>query len=418
MSTSNAVRECVGANDDLFWLPEAELRRQRTAKWTQFRPDVLPCWVADMDLAVAAPVREAIAKVSEAALHGYPLRDGRSPDRPLADAFVARVLRLYGWPIAPEQVIAISDLVQAIHACLFAFSAPDEGAILAMPSYPPFRRALDTVGRPLVPLQARIVDGRYAWNLDELAPEEVRTSRILLLCNPHNPTGRVLTRSELDDIAAFAIRHDLVVVSDEIHADLIHPGHAHVPIASLGPEIAARTVTLASASKSFNIAGLRCGVMHFGSAALQERFAKVLPLAILGQPGIVGIEATIAAWTRGDAWLREAVSQLTVRRDQLTAALQLRCPELSTIAPEATYLAWIDCSRLALERPAAAFFLEEASVAFSAGETFDPEAKQFVRCNFAASFETLNALIDRIDRALHEPGLRLPSSSVVPDARP
>jgi cystathionine beta-lyase len=186
------------------------------------------------------------------------------------------------------------------------------------------------------------------------------------------------------------------VISDEIHSDLVFPGQQHIPFASLSPEIAARTVTLNSATKSFNIPGLRCAIMAFGSDELQRRFHKRIPFRVTGQGSIVGIDATIAAWNEGQPWLDAVMDHLLKARNRVKEVLSAQAPEIDFYAPEATYLTWLDCSKLRLSTSAFQFFLDHARVGLSAGETFDPACSQFVRLNFGTSMPILDEILDRM----------------------
>ena len=245
----------------------ATLRARRTNKWHKFPPDVLPAWVADMDFGVAPSITAALTRLTENQEYGYAAREGA-----LAAAFVRRMERRFGWHTDPADTVAIGDLVQASFSSVMAFSEPGDAVLLQLPSYPPFMRAIEDTGRRLIANPMR--DNGTRWVLDlaayEAAPDP--RTRVLIFCHPQNPTGRAFSRAELEAVAAFAIRHDLMVVSDEIHADIVYPGNTHIPLASLHPEIAARTITITSATKSFNIPALRCAVMHFGAPALKERF--------------------------------------------------------------------------------------------------------------------------------------------------
>src|SRR5262249_24398470 len=187
------------------------------------------------------------------------------------------------------------DLVTARLSSVLAFREPGDAILPQLPSSPPFMRAIEDPGRRLLANPTR--DDGTRWVLDLGAYEAARDPRlrILIFCHPQNPTGRAFSRAELDEVADFAIQHDLVVVSDEIHADIVYSGKTHIPLASLHPEIAARTITITSATKSFNIPALRCAVMHFGAPALKERFEKRIPSRLIGSPGVTGVDATVAA---------------------------------------------------------------------------------------------------------------------------
>jgi cystathionine beta-lyase len=222
----------------------------------------------------------------------------------------------------------------------------------------------------------------------------------MIFCHPQNPTGRAYSRAELEAVAEFAIRHDLVVVSDEIHADIVYPGNTHIPLASLHPEIAARTITITSATKSFNIPALRCAVMHFGGAALKQRFDSRIPSRLLGSPGVTGVDATVAAWHDGQPWLDEILAQLRANRDWLAQTIEADLPGVTMRLPEATYLAWLDCRALELPCPAGQFFLDHARVGLNFGETFGAQYPGFARLNFATPAPILQQIVTRMIEAV------------------
>jgi cystathionine beta-lyase len=255
-------------------------------------------------------------------------------------------------------------------------------------------------GRRLV--ENRLIPKAGGWEIDfeGLGNAIDAETRIFLLCNPHNPSGRVFGRAELERLAERVLEHDLIVVADEIHADLIFDGGVHVPFAALGPEIEERTVTLNSASKSFNIPGLRCSVAHFGSAALLERFDALYPRHVRGGLGMPGLYATIAAWREGQPWLDEALAYLEANRNYLMGELASRFPGIRCEAPQGTYLAWLDCSGLGWTGSPAARFLERGQVALSDGSKFGAGFEPFVRLNFATSREILEQVLQRMETAI------------------
>lgn len=379
---------------------KAFLRARRTNKWHKFPDDVLPAWVADMDFGVARPIAEALEKLARNQEYGYAAREGA-----LAEAFSRRMLSRFGWETDPANAHPIGDLVQASFSSVMAFSEPGDSVLLQLPSYPPFMRAIEDTGRRLIANDMR--DNGTRWVLDlasyEAAPDP--RTRVLIFCHPQNPTGRAFTRAELEEVAAFVIRHDLIVVSDEIHADIVYPGNAHVPFASLCPEIAARTVTITSATKSFNIPALRCAVMYFGSAELKERFFARIPARLLGSPGVTGVDATIAAWDEGQAWLDEIVAYLQGNRDWLMQTIPTELPGVTLRRPEATYLAWLDCSALDLPCPAGQFFLDRARVGLNFGETFGTRYGNFARLNFATPQPVLREIVGRMSDAVRQRSL-------------
>jgi cystathionine beta-lyase len=223
---------------------------------------------------------------------------------------------------------------------------------------------------------------------------------VFLLCNPHNPTGRAFQRVELVALAEVAIENDIIVVSDEIHADLIYPGHQHIPFASLGPEVDQLTITLTAATKGFNLAGLPCAFALFGSDRTQQPFND-LPPHLLGHCGILDDAATFAAWTQGQPWLDEVLLYLFENRRTVIDFFARHLPSIRILPPEATYLAWLDCRELELGDPFA-FFLERARVALSAGRDFGRPGEGFVRLNFATSSTILQDILERMATAVGE----------------
>jgi cystathionine beta-lyase len=373
----------------------ATLQARRTNKWHKFAPDVLPAWVADMDFGVAPSITAALSRLTRDQEYGYAAREGV-----LADAFVRRMQRRFGWQTDLADVLPIGDLVQASFSSVMAFSEPGDGVLLQLPSYPPFMRAIDDTGRRLIANPMR--DNGTRWTLDlaafEAAPDP--RVRVLIFCHPQNPTGRAYTLAELEAVADFAIRHDLIVVSDEIHADIVYSGTPHIPLASLHPAIAARTITITSATKSFNIPALRCAVMHFGAPALKERFFSRIPSRLLGSPGVTGLDATVAAWDDGQPWLDEIMAQLQANRDWLAQTLATELPGVTMRLPEATYLAWLDCRALKLPTSAGQFFLDHAKVGLNFGETFGADYAGFARLNFATPAPILRQIVTRMADAV------------------
>jgi cystathionine beta-lyase len=371
------------------------LRARRTNKWHKFADDVLPAWVADMDFGVAPAITEALERLARNQEYGYAAREGE-----LAAAFARRMQARFGWTVDPADAHPVGDLVQASFSSVMAFSDPGDAVVLQLPSYPPFMAAINDTGRRLLANHMR--DDGVRWMLDlaayDAAPDP--RARVLIFCHPQNPTGRAFSRAELERVGEFAIRHDLVVVSDEIHADIVYPGNTHIPLASLSPEIAARTITITSATKSFNIPALRCAVMHFGARALKHRFFERIPARLLGSPGVTGVDATIAAWDHGQPWLDEIMQQLRANRDWLAQTVGTELPGVTMRLPEATYLAWLDCSALALPCPAGRFFLDRARVGLNFGETFGAPYANFARLNFATPAPILREIVSRMAEAV------------------
>lgn len=384
---------------DLDAADPALLRQRRGEKWSVYPEEVLPLWVADMDFAPAEPIRRRLQRCLDLGDLGYPLHPLPTG---LPELFAARARDRYGWEVEPRRVELLSEVVQGIYLALEVFSRPGEGVIIQTPIYPPFLGAVRDLERSLVECPLREGPEGFGVDLDELA-EKAAGARVLLLCNPHNPTGRAFRRDELEGIARIACERDLVVVSDEIHADLVHDGARHVPLATISPQVAARTVTLTAASKAFNIAGLRCALAVFGDDALRRRFGS-FPRHLRGGLGSLGIEATLEAWRHADPWLQQVRAYLRANRDFVAEFVRKELPGIRHVAPEATYLAWLDCRDLDLAPSPYRFFLDRARVALSDGASFGAPGQGFVRLNFATSRAILSEALERMAKALRSAG--------------
>ncbi len=383
MSTTNQIT-----------IPSIEhLRSLSGIKWSRFGPDVVPAWVADMDIRPPACVTEAIAAIVDRADFGYNLQAAEQ----LPEAFARWQEENHGWSVDPGLVRRFCDILHGLDTLLWHCTEPGDGVVLLTPIYPPFLKALDNAGRRLVdvPLDPE------GWRLD---PERLRAAvddrtRVILMCSPHNPTGRVFGKAELEAIAEVAIERDLLVISDEVWADLVHPGATHVPMATLGDEIASRTVTLSAASKAFNLAGLRCAVAHVGHPGVAKTLDS-LPAHLLGAVSTTGAAAAIAAWTSGGDWLQAVREHLLARRDQLAARLSADLPGVGFQVPEATYLAWLDLRSFGLGDDPTERLRDEAGVALSPGSDFGVHGNGFVRLNYATSAPIVDELVDRLASAV------------------
>jgi cystathionine beta-lyase len=389
----------IGARDgDPFGLTSFgidDLADRPGEKWS-LAEGRLASWVADMDFPIAPAIVERLRHRVSLDV-GYPAWDdvGRSP---LPERFVARMATRFGWSPDPTRLHELSDALQGVALAIHHLTAPGDGVVVHLPAYPPFLQLIRDTGRRLVEVPAAQTATGYAWDYDELDARLTRDgpgrSRLWILCHPHNPTGRVFADAELTRIAELARTHDLVVVSDEIHADLVHPGHTHVPFAMLGEEVDARTITVTSASKAFNLAGLRWAILYAGHAGLHEAISR-LPAHYLGAPNLLAVEAIDAAWTDGDDWLAAVRGVLDDNRHRLTALLGAQLPDVRYHEPAATYLAWLDCNALGLgDDPAAAF--RRRGVELAAGRRFGSIGDGFVRLNFATSPAVLEAIVGRM----------------------
>jgi cysteine-S-conjugate beta-lyase len=360
----------------------------------------LASWVADMDFPIAPSIVDRLRR-RVAVDVGYPTWDDLSRS-PLPLRFAERMADRFAWSPDPSRLHELADVLQGVAVAIHHLTSSGEGVVLHVPAYPPFLDLIRTTGRTLVDVPAVPTAAGFVWDYDELdtrlaaATKEPGRPRLWILCHPQNPTGRVFGRAELESIAELAVKHDLVVVSDEIHAELVHPGRDHTPFAALGPEVAARTITVTSASKAFNLAGLRWAILHAGHDDFHEAIAS-LPSHYLGTPNLLAVEATEAAWTEGDGWLAAVRRVLDDNRRTLSALLAEHLPGVVYHEPEATYLAWLDCRPLGVgDDPAATF--RERGVELAAGPRFGAIGSGFARLNFATSPAVLEAIVTAMAR--------------------
>ena len=286
-----------------------------------------------------------------------------------------------------------------LYLALDIYCEPGEGAIVPTPVYPYFLTAALENRRRAIATPLVVDDGRFIIDMQALEASVDDGTRVLMVCNPQNPTGRVFRRDELEALAEVALRHDLVVVADEIFADVVFEGHEYIPFASLGPEIAARTVTFHSATKAFNLGGIRIAVASFGSDELHKRFDTV-PRRILGGHNCLGIPLTRIAWQQCDDWLAAVVPYLRANRDFVTDFFARRMPSVGYVPPEATFFAWMNCRELGLPGGPYEYFLEHAKVGLSDGAPFGNGGEDCVRLNFATSRKLLEQILERLADSL------------------
>ena len=362
-------------------------------KWARY-PGALAAWVADMDYPPAPAIVAALHAVAEAGDFGYPLWQGRGPS-PAEKAFVAWVARRHGWQIDVADLLPLADVVQGIQLVLHTSTSPGDRVVVHTPAYPPFLSSVEKTGRELLRLPAqRDPSSVTGWSFDydaldaELA---ARPARAMLLSHPHNPTGHVFGEGELRRLADLAERHDLLIISDEIHADLTFARHVHRPIATFAPS---RTVTVTAPSKAFAMPGLRYAVVHFGSAPARAAVRR-LPDHLLGSVSITAVAAAVAAWTQSDEWLAAVVGRLDANRGLVGELLAEHLPAVGYTPPAATYLAWLDCRALGLGDDPAQHFAARG-VRLSEGPNFGVEGRGFARLNMATSPHVLEEMVRRM----------------------
>jgi cystathionine beta-lyase len=364
------------------------LRRRTSAKWRYYPEDVLPLWVAEMDAGIAEPVVQAVTDALELGDTGYAL--GHTCARAMAGFAADR----WGWTFDPETTAAVTDVMTGIVDLVRLVSPADEAIVLTPPVYPPFYRVAKTLGRTVVPAPLGGDARLDPATLESAFAEATAGGRgaVLLLSNPHNPTGTVHTRAELDEVARLARHHGVRVVADEIHAPLIMPTSTFTPYlaaSETGPDFA-----VTSASKGWNLAGFKAAVIIPGADAGPEFDPLRQPGG--GHPGHIGLIAHTAAWEHGGPWLDAAIAGIDANRHALTDLLRRHLPDACYEPPESTYLAWIDCRALDLGDDPAAAFLEQGRVALSSGIPFGPGGAGHVRLNLATSPAILTEAVSRM----------------------
>ncbi|WP_245391729.1 MalY/PatB family protein [Salinicola aestuarinus] len=370
-------------------------RQHPTKKWQQYAADVLPLWVADMDFVSPPPIIDVLARRVDHGVFGY-----GDVAASLREALCRWSRDHYDWAIEPDWQLWIPGVVPALNLAALAFSEPGDGILTATPIYPPFLSVAENTGREAqqVALAEPSADGEpWTLDLDRLEASIQPNTRVLLWCHPHNPTGRVWTPVELAGLASLAVRHDLVIVSDELHCDLILDAErSHRPLGQLHPELAERLVTLWAPSKTFNIAGLSCACAVIADERLRERFQRA-GAGLMPGVNVLGLEAALAAYTACEPWRQALLDELGGNL-ALVERYVSRWPGVTLSPPQATYLAWLDFRHSGLGDSPQNHLLEAARVALSDGQAFG--APGFVRLNFGMPRTWLEEALTRLDGGL------------------
>lgn len=378
-------------NDSFDFDRIIDRRNTASLKWDRYKDkDVIPLWVADMDFQAPRPILDALHERVEHGVFGYGL-----PPEELVQAVVDRMAQLYGWTIKPSWIVWMPGVVSSLNVVCRACGEDGDEALTFSPIYPPFLSAPPSSRRTIRTIPLAREARRFMMDAERFEREISDRSRLLILCNPHNPVGRRFDRGELDRIAEVCLRRNLIICSDEIHCDLILDGGTHVPTASLNPEISARTITLMAPSKTFNVPGLSCSFAIIEDAELRAKFNKAQHGIVPGV-NVLGYTACLAAYRDCEPWRHALLDYLRGNEQLVYKTINEEIPGLSMDHVEATYLAWIDTRPLNLDNPGR--FFEHASVGLSDGKHFEGEG--FVRLNFGCPRTTLQAGLERMKRAV------------------
>jgi cystathionine beta-lyase len=361
------------------------LRLRHSAKWVKYPHDVLPAWVAETDFALALPIREALLAAVSRDDTGY------ADQTRIGPSFARFAAARFGWEVDPEWVRLVADVMSGVAELLRTLTEPGDGVVVNPPVYPPFFSLTREVGRTVVevPLLGNRLD------LDGLERAFAAGARAYLLCHPHNPTGTSFQRAELEAVAELGERHGVLVIADEVHSPMTMPGATHVPYLTVD----AKGVAIASASKAFNLAGLKCAVIVSGSAEMHERLTEKLPSHLPYHAGHLGVLGSVAAFDHGGEWLDALNVHLDRNRRLLAELLAELLPAIGYVRPDAGYLAWLDCRALGLGDDPAEAFLERGRVALTPGPTFGEQGRGFARLNFGTSSALLEEAVQRMASA-------------------
>ncbi len=376
-----------------------ELRARGSFKWTAPGPDGFGAAVAEMDFGAAPPILDALARLAAEANFGY-------LPTPLADELAAACAdfgqRRYGWELDPALIHPVPDVIKALEIAITHFSRPGSPVILPTPAYMPFLSVPGFLGREIIQVQMRADTGFFTLDLDGIEDAFRAGGHLVVFCNPYNPLGRVFSQPEITQLTEVVDRHGGRVFADEIHAPLVYPGSRHVPYASTSEVAASHTLTATSASKAWNLPGLKCAQVILTNEPDREHWEELGFLASRGAstPGVV---ANIAAYRHGEPWLEEIVAYLDDSRRQLADLISRHLPQVRYRPPDGTYLAWLDCSALDLPDSPGALVTEQANVTVVDGPAFGSGGAGAFRFNFATPQPILAMMIERIAAVL-QPG--------------
>ncbi|MFM9911905.1 MAG: MalY/PatB family protein [Methylophilaceae bacterium] len=359
------------------------------------REDVIPLWVADMDFAAPQAVTEALQARAAHPIYGYT----QFPDE-LYVALMSWLQRRHDWQIEREWIVMAPGVVPSLYAAVAAFSQAGDGVIVQPPVYFPFMSCVTETGRKLIENPLKLERGRYSFDLEHFEQCAAQGVRLLLLCSPHNPVGRVWSAQELHELLAIARRYDVLVLSDEIHADLLYPGNQHIPLARL-QGASDNVITTVAPSKTFNIPGLGLSALIVPNPAHRAAINKAFGLLHVSPANPFSITAFIASYNGGEPWLDALMAYLATTRDAVREFLQTRLPQIQLIEAEGTYMLWLDCRKLAMsDKQLKEFFVLKAGVGLSPGIVFGEVGSGFMRMNIAAPRKVIMHALERIADSL------------------
>jgi len=370
-------------------------QKSDSVKWRLYDPDVLPLWVADMDFLSPPAIIRALQERVAHGVFGY-----RIFPEDLCETIAEWLWNKYQWKVSPQSILLMPDVAASFNLACQALTNAGDHVLLQTPVYPPILHAPENHNLLRDEMElTRQPDGQYTIDFDRFEQTINQSTRLFILCNPQNPTGRVFRRDELLQMAEICLRRNVIICSDEIHCDLVYSGSRHIPIASLDPAISARTITLMAPSKTFNIAGLRCSFAVIEDPELRQQY-QASRKDLLNTGNLLGFVAAEAAYRESQPWLDELLLYLESNRDYLFDFIDRHLPEIKMAKPEGTYLAWLDCRQQNLATTPQQFFLENARVALFNGADFGNGGDGFVRLNFGCPRSILQDALNRMETSL------------------
>lgn len=375
----------------------------KSLKWDSLkdkygRDDLLPLWVADMDFAVSPAIRRAMEGRAAHPIFGYHLISDE-----YYDSVIHWMNRHHNWVIDRDWIVFTPGVVTALSYAIKAYSDPGDSIIIQTPVYHQFRNVIERNHRKVVNNPLKYENGRYTMDLADLENKINDTTRILVLCSPHNPVGRVWTKQELMDVSEICLKHNLLIISDEIHFDLIWQGHEHTVLANILESIRDHSIICTAPSKTFNLAGLQLSNVIIPNPGLRNKYMEELEKDHLVRPNSFGEAALIAAYRDSDDWLESLKDYLAGNIDFLVEFIKQRIPQLRVVKPEGTYLLWVDCTGLNMNKDSLnEFFLNRCNLVLNEGQVFGEDGNLFQRFNIACPRTVVEEALLRIEKAVLE----------------
>lgn len=356
------------------------------------RDDLIPFWVADTDFSAPKPLIDKLVERAEHGIYGYSFE----PEE-YFNVFINWLQKRFNWKIEKEWIINTTGIVPAINFAIQAFTEPEDKILVQTPVYFPFFQSIEKNERKVVNSQLKLVNNRYKIDFEDLEAKLKNNVKMMLFCSPHNPAGRVWTKNELEKVAFLCLENNVLLISDEIHSDLILSGYRHIPTASLSKDIAQNTISMFAPSKTFNVAGLATSSIVISNKELRDQFQNFMDKLGLHLINVFGIEAFISAYKDGEEWLDQQIKYIEGNYNFVKTFLQQNIPQISAVEMEGTYLMWLDCRKLNLsQKDLVDLLVNKAKVGLNDGSMFGAGGEGFMRLNIGCSRSLLQEALERI----------------------